>query len=216
MIQAAIFDMDGLLIDSEPLWRMAEKEALGRVGFRLTDEMCEEAVGLRVHEVVHHWYRHESWPDADLPALEREIVGRMNHLIRENGRIMEGANEVVDFFWKSGIPIALASSSHRVLMDAFLTTSGLASKFAVVHSAEQEEYGKPHPAVFLSAARLLGVPPQDCLVFEDSPNGVIAARAARMKVVAVPEKNNRSEYATAHLVLRSLAEWSAGHWERLR
>lgn len=209
--------MDGLLIDSEPFWRLAEKEMFARVGFVLTDAMCETAMGLRVREVIEHWYRLFPWPSPDFEALEKQIVDRMVELITARGELMPGVERVLTLFERRGTPMAIASSSHQRLIDAFIDRFDFRQKMKVVHSAEHEPYGKPHPAVFLSTARKLGVDPHDCLVFEDSINGVIAARAARMTVVAVPEASSRKDrqWGIAHRVLDSLEAFSESDLQNL-
>jgi len=217
MIRAIIFDMDGLLIDSEPFWRRAEREAFSAVGLDVTESMFEETMGIRVAEVIDHWYRLRPWPNYDRDELENRIVRRMDTLIRTEGRLMTGVKFILDFFAEKRIPMAIASSSHASLITSFVESFDLRSFFKILHSAELELYGKPHPGVFLSTADKMNVAPQDCLVFEDSINGVIAARAAKMKVIAVPEPNARSkrEWSIAHVVVSGLDEFSAAIWKEL-
>lgn len=217
MIDAVIFDMDGLLIDSEPFWREAERAVFRDVGIELTDAMCEEAMGLRVNEVLHHWHKTYPWPSPDFDGMEKNIVELVGRLIREKGELMPGAKEAVTFFHQRHVPIALASASALSLIRNFLNKFGFASYFDVVHSAEHETFGKPHPAVFLTTAEKLGVPPTRCLVFEDSFNGLIAAKAARMTCIVVPEPGvqNQPRWAIADRQLSTLEHFSESTWKTL-
>ncbi|MEM6796696.1 MAG: HAD family hydrolase, partial [Acidobacteriota bacterium] len=116
----AIFDLDGLLIDSEPLWRLAEVEILGGLGVPLTEPMCFETMGLRIDEVVRYWHDRHSWPAADLEAVEAAIVERVRQLILARGAPLPGALEAVAALDRAGSILALASSSPPVLIDAAL------------------------------------------------------------------------------------------------
>ncbi len=217
MIEAAIFDMDGLLMDSEPFWREAERAVFGELGFELTDAMCEEAMGLRVTEVIAHWFKKHPWPNPEFDRTEREIIRHVDCLIRERAVLMEGVVDTLRFFERKQVPMALASSSAVSLIGTFLDRFGLRRYFRVVHSAEHEEFGKPHPVVFITTARKLTVDPTHCLVFEDSFNGVLAARAARMKCVVVPDPRSfaQARFDLADLKLARLSEWSEEHFRKL-
>jgi sugar-phosphatase len=208
-VDAIIFDMDGLLIDSEPLWRIAEIEALSAVGIPISEEDAVETTGLRTDEVVELWYARYPWPDPTKKEMEARIITRLIALARERGRLMPGVRETLDAVSAAGYPLAIASSSTSEIIAAVLETLGIGSYFQVTQSAEHEPYGKPHPGVYIEAARRLGVEPWRCLAFEDSPNGVIAAKAARMRCIAVPDpalKDDRRLRA-ADLILPSLAEF---------
>lgn len=213
---AVIFDMDGLLIDSEPLWQRAEVEVFGALGLALTPADCARTTGLRIDEVVEFWGRQRRWPDPPRQIAER-IVRRVIELVRDEGTLLPGAGPALEFCAGRGLPLALASSSDRSLIEAVLGRFALARHFRVIHSAQEEPYGKPHPAVYLSTARLLQVPPAACLAIEDSLNGLIAARAARMGCIAVPAAADRFDprFSLADAVLDSLAQIDAGLWRRL-
>jgi mannitol-1-/sugar-/sorbitol-6-/2-deoxyglucose-6-phosphatase len=214
---ASIFDMDGLLIDSEILWQQAEIEILGDLGVPLSHEGCRTTKGMFVEEVTEHWYRLYPWPGPTPNQVSVAVVDRVIALIREDGRIKPGAEHALAWCTDRGLPMAVASSSQNRLIDAALEHFGLRRHFALVHSAEDEPYGKPHPAVFLTAADRLGAQPRLCLVWEDAPAGVLAAKAASMACVAVPEhtEEHRAEFALADLVLHSLADLDQQHWDAL-
>ncbi len=217
MIRAVIFDMDGVLIDSEPFWQESEIEAFGRAGLALTREMCLQTMGLRVDEVVEHWRRRRDFDRTPAGALEDSIIGGVVERILSKGEAKEGAAEALEFFRGRGVRVALASSSAYRLIRAVTGRLGLADSFDCVYSAEDEEYGKPHPGVYLTTARRLGVAPTECLAIEDSFNGVLAAKAARLSCVAVPEPAQRRDprFSIADLVLDSLAGVDMRMWQRL-
>lgn len=217
MIHAVIFDMDGLLIDSEPFWREAEKEVFAKVGIHLTDAMCESVMGLRINEVIAHWRRLYPWDQPGDDVLEEWIIEKVGESLRSRGSLMAGVQEVIEFFLLRRIPMALASASSMRLIEIFLARFDLKKYFQIVHSAEYESYGKPHPAVFLTTAGKLKVSPTQALVFEDSFNGLIAAKAARMKTVVVPapEAVIRPYWVLADIKLNTLLEWNEEHWQRL-
>jgi HAD superfamily hydrolase (TIGR01509 family) len=206
MIKTVIFDMDGVLIDSEPLWKIAEKKAFAKAGIILTTEMCNLTMGYRVNEVVDYWYERFPWTGKEKREVEEDIVEILIQEIRTNGKEMAGVGETLKNLKKNNFRLALASSSATKIIDVVIDQLGIRHFFEVVQSAEKEEFGKPHPAVFLSAAKKLHVHPTHCLVIEDSVNGVIAAKAARMKVIAIPDKEliGDKRFAIADCVLNSL------------
>ena len=199
--------MDGLLVDSEPLWHVAELEILGDLGVPLDRTGTRQTKGMFVAEVVDHWHEQFPWSAPARPEVVDQILDRVGELTIERGTILPGALDVVSAMAERG-PVALASSTPRRLIDVVLSHIGLSDAFAAICSAEDEDWGKPHPAVFLSAAAAVGVIPQRCVVFEDSPAGVLAAKAGRMVCVAVPEASERDvpEMGIADIVLHSLVE----------
>lgn len=207
-LAASIFDMDGLLIDSEPLWHEAEIEILGDLGVPLVSGACRATKGMFVNEVTRFWFDRYPWHGPDPDDVAVAVVDRVIDLVMEKGKLQPGAEEVLGRCHERHLPLALASSSQHRLIEAVLGHFGLRDHFQVVHSAEEEPYGKPHPGVFLTAARRLGVVPDRCLVFEDAPAGVLAAKAARMACIAVPEvaERERPAVALADAVLGSLEE----------
>lgn len=190
---AVIFDMDGVLIDSEPLWKIAMEEVFRSVGSVLTKQDFQKTCGLRIDEVVHFWYQHEGWKDVSAEEVEIRIVERMKELIKENGVPLSGVVETLLYLNENNKKVGLATSSYKVLVEAVLDVLNISSYFQVTHTAELEQYGKPHPAVYLTVAKQLNVEPMRCLVIEDSLNGIISAKAAKMKVVCIPEKTHHPE-----------------------
>jgi sugar-phosphatase len=207
-LRASIFDMDGLLIDSEILWHRAEIEILGGLGVPLAVEGCRTTKGMFVDEVTAHWYRLYPWDGPTPAAVALTIVDRVIELITSEGELKAGAEHAIDLCAARGLALAVASSSQYRLIDAALEHFDLRGRFALVHSAEDEDYGKPHPAVFLTAAAKLGALPRQCLVWEDAPAGVLAAKAASMACIAVPEQGegHHPAFGLADLVVDSLLE----------
>ena len=222
MIGAVIFDLDGLLVDSERVWCQAEIVCFTAVGIKLDEELCRLTVGMRVDEVVEFWYARQpvlfpSAADALPPPpdmAERIMAEVVSHLSDVPAK--PGAEATVQFCREQGVRLAVASSSSYLLIDAALAGARLDGLFEVIHSADDEEYGKPHPAVFLGAAAELGVAPTECLVLEDSLAGVIAAKAARMRCLAVPEWTPHERgFAVADQVVDSLTAFGPALWASL-
>jgi sugar-phosphatase len=209
-MKAVIFDMDGVIVDSEPLWRIAEREVFAGVGLELSDADCEKTMGMRTDEVAVYWYGRSPWRGPTPSEVEELIEGRMLTLIAERAEAMSGLQHAISSARAADLVLAIASSSTPVLIEAVLEKLGLGNTFTVIRSA-MEEFGKPHPAVFLSTARLLGVNPDACVVIEDSVAGVRAARAAGMRVIAIPPHHlsDNAAYIEADVKLVSLNEITA-------
>ncbi|HUZ39912.1 MAG TPA: hexitol phosphatase HxpB [Acidimicrobiales bacterium] len=209
-ITASLFDMDGLLIDSEILWHRAEVEIFGSLGVPLLESSNRSTKGVFVNEVVDYWYARFPWDGPSNTDVVEMLLERVGSLIESEGRLLSGAVRALDLASARG-PVALASSTPLSLIERCLEHFELTTRFASIHSAEFEPYGKPHPGVFLTAASSLGIAPTRCLVFEDSSAGVIAARAASMRVVAVPTTEDRDEveFLLADLVLATLDDLSS-------
>lgn len=211
MIDTILFDMDGLLVDSEPYWKKAEKAVFGELGLVLNDELLREVMGFRLNEVVEHWYRYQNWPEPNFQKTEADIINCMKTMLSKEAVALPGVIESLEYSRKMGYKTALASSSSMQLIEVVVNKLGITSYFDLLYSAESEPYGKPHPAIFISAAKQLGSDPNTCLVVEDSLNGVIAAKAAKMLCVAVPEKEKQSDpkFSIADFKLESMHEFVA-------
>ena len=192
-MQAVIFDMDGVLIDSEPLWKIAEIEAFAKVGLDVKKTDFEESVGLRIDQVVQLWHDKVKWTSKTVKEVETDIVSILIREIRQQGKALAGVIESLEEIKKAGFKIGLATSSYQNIIDVVVDKLDIRHYFDTMHSAEHEVFGKPHPAVFINCAAKLNIDPAHCLVIEDSFNGVVAAKAARMKVIAIPEKSHISD-----------------------
>lgn len=217
MIKAVIFDMDGLLIDSEPLWQEAEIAIFKKVNITLTSQLCLQTKGLRIDEVVNYWYQKYPWTNFSQKQVEELIVAKVIELISLQGKALAGVDNAISFVQKKQVKIALASSSSLKIIQAALKKLNLADAFEIVYSAESEKLGKPYPGVYLTTAHKLNVSPQECMALEDSLNGVLAAKAAQMKCIAIPERSqlNNPQFAIADKILHSLEELNEDVWNSL-
>lgn len=209
-MRSVIFDMDGLLIDSEPLWREAEIAVFESVGLRLTQELCRETTGLRVDEVVRYWHARAPWTGPSCERVTERLLDAAQCLIVEHGSLMDGAGEIIAELHAQGATLAIASSSPMRLIKAVVEKFAIEHYFSVLHSAEQEIAGKPDPAVYRTTMSLLGVYPYQCVAFEDSLSGVRAAKAAGAMVIAVPAPEDVFDpgLAVADVILTSLKDFS--------
>lgn len=209
MIKAAIFDMDGLLINSEPLWQQSEYMVFTDLGVPLKDEIFVQLMGRRIDEVVDILYSKFPWKGKTKEETIQAIIDNLICLIKEKGEPMPGVEETLKLLKKNNYKIALASSSYFKIIDTVLDSLNIRDYFEVIHSAEIEEYGKPHPQIFISTANMLGVKPEECVVFEDSIHGVIAALAANMKCIAVPyaQASNIDKFIIAQKKISSLNDF---------
>lgn len=179
--------MDGLLIDSEPIWRRSEVEVFGRLGFSLTEEQFLETMGVPVVDVVRLWHGRHPWEGPSVEEVAEQIEAAVIEHVGTEGEPKPGVCEALAAVHAAGLPIAIASSSSEALIAAVVDRLNIAPYVQVICSADDEKHGKPHPDVYLTTARRLGVAPESCLAFEDSPNGVVAAKAAGMYCIAVPD-----------------------------
>uniref|UniRef100_Q0HQN2 HAD-superfamily hydrolase, subfamily IA, variant 3 n=1 Tax=Shewanella sp. (strain MR-7) TaxID=60481 RepID=Q0HQN2_SHESR len=207
-IQAVIFDMDGVLIDSEPLWQRVEYEVLSALGVPVTIETIQQTTGLRIDQCVDYWYHKAPWADYDNAKVSTAIVDKVAEEILRTGEAMQGVQQAIDYCQAKGLKIGLATSSFYAIIEAVLNKLDLSDKFMAVQSAEGLTYGKPHPEVYLNCATALGVDPRYCLAIEDSFNGLIAARAANMQTVAIPapEQRGQAKWVVAHHQVDSLLD----------
>lgn len=214
--RALIFDMDGVLIDSEPLWHEAEIASAGEAGLVLTPEDCLRTTGLRVDEAVAYWCERHPALAPRRELLVASILDRLEDLVTRRGTPKPGVNEVLAFARSQGLRLALASSSPYRVIHAVLNALGLGSAFEVIHSAEEEARGKPDPAVYLTTARKLGIEPERCIAVEDSPNGLLSAKAAGMKCIVIPEPALRADpcFEMADARVSELGEIGSELWDR--
>lgn len=209
MIEAVIFDMDGVLIDSEQVWDAAREQLTRERGGRWHDRAQRDMMGMSSPE----WsaYMHDELGLPEPPEeINEEVVRRMSGLYRERLPMLPGAHEAVERLaacW----PLGLASSSNRPIIELVLELAGLARFFRVTVSSEEVGRGKPAPDVYLEAAHRLGVPAERCAAVEDSHNGIRSAHAAGMRVVAIPNREfppDEEALTLADAVLASLEELS--------
>jgi mannitol-1-/sugar-/sorbitol-6-/2-deoxyglucose-6-phosphatase len=209
-INTVIFDMDGLLIDSEPLWHEAAIEAMAPFDISMTNEEYASSIGLRTKEFLAYWFRHYGIDSKYAGQTEQEINRIVIEKVKEKGEALPGVDYIFDFFSGKDFNIGIATSSPFSLIDVVTEKLGIKKYLHAITSAEKLYLGKPHPEVYLNCAEKLNVQPVQCICFEDSFNGLIAAKAARMKCIVVPAPHVRHEgkWDAADLKLVSLAEFS--------
>ena len=206
MIEAVVFDLDGVLLDSEEIWDRAREELAHERGGRWHDQAQRDMMGMSSTE----WSRYMA-DVIGLPEppeeINREVVHRLTELYREELPTIPGAREAVERL-AARWPLGLASSSNRELIDLVLELLGVAHLFTATVSSEEVARGKPAPDVYLEAARRLGVDPTRAAAVEDSQNGILSAKAAGMRVIAIPNAHfppDEDALVEADLVLDSLA-----------
>lgn len=214
--RAVIFDMDGLLIDSEPCWQAAGRETLAEYGQVLTDEQYHTSTGLRTEEWIEHWFRHFGMDLAAAPRAVERIIQLAIEKIDRDASLLPGVDYILDFFRARDFRIGLATSSPLSLVEVVLKKLPEA-RFDVIASAGSLPLGKPHPQVYLNCAEELDTPPLQCIAFEDSFYGMIAAKAARMKCVVIPAGLHfeQPRWQAADMKLGSLLEFDEACLRRL-
>ena len=190
--------MDGLLVDSEPHWRAAERDVFGSVGLILTDDECKQTTGSPILDVVNYWHARRPWSVADASGRSHQqladaITDNVHERIASFAEPMPGAIAALEFFVQRGIPTAIASASPMSLIEVVVDRIGLRPLLTLWHSATLEARNKPAPDVYLGTARKLGVVPANCVAFEDSGNGLLSAHSAGMRTVAVPAEFERND-----------------------
>jgi len=187
--------MDGLLIDSEPLWKESAEALFFTYGKQLTRQQYASTTGLRTKEFLQHWFRYFNLPDAAIADGEKKVVELVVKLVSQKGTPMPGVQYIFNFFLERNFKIGLASSSPLALIDPVIEILGIRNHLQAVSSAAELAYGKPHPEVYLNCASQLSTMPEACVCFEDSFNGMIAAKAAKMKCVIVPSLHDAKNLA---------------------
>jgi len=202
--------MDGLLIDTEPVWRAAQSAVFAGLGVALSESDLLDSTGQPIEELIPVWRRRPVAPDpVGTKLTDTEIadliIDRVIAHVAAEGQPMPGATAAIALFERCGLRLAIASSSPLRLIDAVCDRLGL-TRIEVRCSAMDEARGKPAPDVYLTAARRLGVAAASCLALEDSPAGIASARSAGMRCVAVPDPLLAADprYREADLVLESL------------
>ncbi|QAR46542.1 hexitol phosphatase HxpB [Kosakonia cowanii] len=211
---AAIFDMDGLLIDSEPLWDRAELEVISSLGVDITRRgELPDTLGLRIDMVVDLWYAQQPWSGPSRQEVTARIIERAIALVEAERPLLPGVREALALCKANGLRVGLASASPLHMLEKVLAMFVLRDSFDALASAESLPYSKPHPQVYLDCAAKLGVDPLACVALEDSVNGMIASKAARMRSIVVPDEEHRADprYVLANVKLDSLQQLTAAH-----
>jgi sugar-phosphatase len=213
-ILAAIFDMDGLLIDSEPLWDRAELDVIAGLGVDISRRNeLPDTLGLRIDMVVELWFAQQPWNGPSREEVTARIISRAISLVEEERPLLAGARQAIALCKSQEMKVGLASASPLHMLEKVLDMFDLRDQFDALASAEKLQYSKPHPQVYLDCAAKLGVDPLACVALEDSVNGMIASKAARMRSIVVPEHENfaNARYVLADVKLSSLEQLTLSH-----
>jgi HAD superfamily hydrolase (TIGR01509 family) len=215
-IEAVVFDLDGVLVDSEQVWDTARKELAAERGRLWPEQASRDMMGMSSLEWSRYMHDVVGLPEPP-EEISAEVVRRLEEIYRRELPLIDGAVEAVGRLAERW-PLGLASSSNRELIDLVLELSGLARYFPVTVSSEEVSRGKPAPDVYLEAARRLGVAPDRCVAVEDSENGIRSAEAAGMRVLAIPNPVYPPAEAALALdddVLRSIRDLTPDIIERV-
>ncbi|MBM7357114.1 hexitol phosphatase HxpB [Lelliottia amnigena] len=213
-IVAAIFDMDGLLIDSEPLWDRAELDVMASIGVDISRRAeLPDTLGLRIDMVVELWFAHQPWNGPSREEVTARVIDRAISLVEEKRPLLPGARDAIALCKSQGLKVGLASASPLHMLEKVLEMFDLRDSFDALASAEKLPYSKPHPQVYMDCAAKLGVDPLACVALEDSVNGMIASKAARMRSIVVPAEEGQHDprFALANAKLTSLVDLTPAH-----
>jgi sugar-phosphatase len=204
-LNTVIFDMDGVLIDSEPFWEQAGQETLARFDVELSKEQYYSTTGLRTREWIDWWFSYFDIDKKFSKEAEVSIVEKAIEKIKGHAVAMPGVEYIFEFFVERNFTIGLATSSPMALIDVVADKLGIRKLIKAFSSAEELPHSKPHPQVYMNCAEKLSISPLECICFEDSFNGMISVRAARMKCVVIPTaiQLDLPHWAAANLKLES-------------
>jgi len=199
--KAVIFDMDGVLVDSEKLWKQAEKEIFSSLGVNVTDEDSEVTKSMTTTEVSEFWFNKFPWQSKSLETVEQMVVSRVMELITTEDCKINGIKEFIEKLKNNNYKIGLATNSPYKIIPTVLEKLEVTGLFDVISSAEFEENGKPDPAIYINTAAKLNVATKNCLVIEDSHSGMLAAKKAGMTVIAFTNGNPEANFDIADFTI---------------
>ncbi|WP_318309244.1 HAD family hydrolase [Flagellimonas crocea] len=188
--KAVIFDMDGVLVESEEIWKQAEYEVFSSFGATVTEEDSRRTRSMTTKEVTEFWYQKFPWKETPLSEVEEMVVRRVMELILSKDSATLGIGAFIKNLKTRNYKIGLATNAPEKIIPVVLKKTGTKNLFDGISSADFEENGKPHPAIYLNMARKLKVRPHECAVIEDSETGMEAAKKAGMTVIAYTHGDN--------------------------
>ena len=207
-LKTVIFDMDGVLIDSEPTWQIAELEVFKNLGVDLIYDDLLQTTGLRIDQVVSYWYQRFPWKNYDNKEAAIAIVDKVVMHILDAGKPMGGVQQALTYCKSNNLKIGLATSSSHTIIAAVLNKLQIEHYFDSIQSAEHLSYGKPNPEVYLNYCHDLEIHASQCIAIEDSFNGLISAQAANMQTIVIPaaDQQQAQKWVIARKQLHSLLE----------
>ncbi len=182
-LKAVIFDMDGVLIDSEKFWTQAELDVFSSYGVQVTEDLAAQTKYMTTQEVTEFWYERFPWENLNVSDLENKVVSKVIELIQAKDCTMSGVQEFIRHLKNKEYKIGLATNAPLRVAHIVLEKLQVRDLFDTIHSSEFEAQGKPHPAVYLTSAKNLGVSPEHCIAIEDSHSGLKAAKEAGMQTI---------------------------------
>lgn len=204
--KAVIFDMDGVIIDTEEIWQQAEKEIFTSFGVQVDEESTKLTKSMTTAEVTQFWFKKFPWQDKSLEEVELMVVSRVIELIQSEKCLIKGVKSFIEKLRSNNYKIGLATNSPYSIIPIVLEKLGIVHLFDTISSAEFEPKGKPDPAIYFTTAKKLKVAPEDCLVIEDSYSGMQAAKKAGMTVVAFTNGDQNINFEIADYSMESFAK----------
>lgn len=199
--EAVIFDMDGVVINSEHFWYRAETEIFSSLGVKLSDADRSQTQTMTTKEVTNFWFAKYPWNDVSLEEAEQLVIQRVIDLISTEDCFIENIRPFIEHLKTLNYKIGLATNAPESFISVSLERAGIMDLFDAISSSEHEEQGKPNPAVYLTTAKKLNVSPEKCIVIEDSYHGMTAGKNAGMTVVAFTNGDENLTFDIADHIL---------------
>lgn len=206
IFRSVIFDMDGVLIDTDMLWIQTELELFSSLGIPDTNTFSHLTASMTISETIRFWHEKHPWHHRSFEETEQMAIGMMTELIEQNDCRIEGVGEFIEKLRDRNLKIGLATNSPDPLIESALKKEGLDHLFDVKVSAESTGKGKPDPSVYLAAAKILGTHPSECVAIEDSCSGMQAAKEAGMRVIAFTNNGRNRSCKLADSVISQFTE----------
>ncbi len=201
--KAIVFDMDGVLVDSEHLWQKAEFEIFSSLGVNVTEELAAKTKTMTTKEVAEFWQSRFAWKDASTKQVEEWVTSRVIELIENENCEIKGVRNFVKKMKIQGYKIGLATNSPYKIIPAVLKKLELTQYFDAISSSDSEIKGKPNPSVYLTTCSKLNINPIDCIAIEDSYSGMLAAKRAGLRVIAFTNGNSDTDLSIAQSVIQN-------------
>jgi len=211
-----IFDMDGVLVESEPYWRKSIISVFGDMGFLLSEADCKKTKGKNIVEVVAYWHEHFKWDthDKSINSVALDIVHRVKQFVQELAQAPDGLKLALDYLKEKSLCLAIASSSSRELIETVIKALSIESYFDFYVGGDEVEYAKPHPQIFLEVCDHFNIFQREALVIEDSLNGIISAKAASIDVCWFETEDElKSNQLT---LLEGLSDYKINHFDQIK